>query len=209
MPASSARTASAGSRTARSPPISPSASPRPPPSSCAGPHRRRAPRCGQAPVAVVARDPRVSGEFISAAVAAGLAQLRRRRLRRRRHPDPGRRVPHRRHRRRLRRDGLGVAQPGARQRHQDLRRAAARSSPTSSRTASRHAMAVRKLAADRRPGSAASAGSRTPKTATSCTCSAVAAAPPRRDPRRPRLRARRGGRRLARGVHATPAHASP
>ena len=132
--------------------------------------RRCPPRRGRVPSPCVARDPRISGEFISAAVARGPRQLGRRRARRRRHPDPRRGVPRRRHRRRLRRDDLRLAQPGARQRHQVLRRSAARSCPTRSRTASRPrwpSPSSRRSAAT----SAASAGSPTPKTATSCTSS--------------------------------------
>ena len=79
-------------------------------------------RAGRRPKAVVGRDPRASGEFLSAAVVAGPRLGRRRRPRRRRAAHSGGRVPHRRHGRRLRRDAVRLAQRHARQRHQVLRR---------------------------------------------------------------------------------------
>ena len=65
-------------------------------------------------------------------------QRGRRRAAGRRAADPRGRPPDRRPRRRLRRDDLRVAQPDARQRHQDLRRRAGTSSTTPPRTASRN-----------------------------------------------------------------------
>ena len=85
-------------------------------------------------VAVVGRDPRASGEMLEAAVIAGLTSAGRRRAAGRRAADPGGGLPDPRLRRRLRRDDLGLAQPDARQRHQDLRPAAATNSTTTSRT---------------------------------------------------------------------------
>ena len=76
---------------------------------------------GHRPVAVVGRDPRASGEFLSAAVVAGLASAGVDVLRRRRAAHAGHRLPHRRPRRRPRRHALGLAQPDAGQRHQVLR----------------------------------------------------------------------------------------
>ncbi len=126
---------------------------------------------GRRPVAVVARDPRVSGEFLTAAVAAGLASSGVDVLDAGRHPDPGDRVPDRLHPRRLRRDDLGVAQPRARQRHQVLlvrRHEAPRRGRGPHRVATSASRSSRPSAA----ASAASSDSPTPRTATSCTCSA-------------------------------------
>ena len=50
---------------------------------------------GHRPFAVVGRDPRASGEFLSAAVIAGLASAGDRRAGRRRAAHPGRRLPDR------------------------------------------------------------------------------------------------------------------
>ena len=72
-------------------------------------------------IAVVGRDPRASSEMLEAAVIAGVTSEGRRRTARRRPAHPGGGIPDPRVRRRLRRDDLGVAQPDAGQRHQDLR----------------------------------------------------------------------------------------
>ena len=213
MPASclgfSAPTVSGGSPTATSPPTSPWAWPRRPPSSSARvvtPTSGAPP--GRRPVAVVARDPRVSGEFISAAVAAGLASSGVDVLDAGRHPDPGGRVPDRRHRRRLRRHDLGVAQPGARQRHQVLRR---RRHQAARRGRGPHRGRARPSRSCARPAREVGRIRRFADAEDRYVVHLLgdAAAPPRRHPRRARLRPRRGSRRLARGVHATPARGSP
>ena len=125
---------------------------------------------GKRLTAVVARDPRVSGEFLSAAVDGGPRLLRRRRARRRRAADARDGVPDRRHRCRLRRDGLGIPQSRSRQRHQDLR-ARRCQAPRRGRAAHRARDDSGRSCSPPAPASAASAGSRMPRTATSCTCS--------------------------------------
>ena len=80
---------------------------------------RRADR--RRPVAVVGRDPRTSGEFLEAAVVAGLASSGVDVLRLGVHPDARGRLPDRRAGRRLRRDAVGEPQPGPGQRDQVLR----------------------------------------------------------------------------------------
>ena len=80
------------------------------------------PETGLRPRALVGRDPRASGEFLAAAVCAGLASAGRGRPGRRGHPDARPRAPRREPAgRRPRRHDLGLAQPDARQRHQVLR----------------------------------------------------------------------------------------
>ena len=108
-----------------------------------------------------------------AAVVAGLAVGGGRRLRRGRAAHPGGRLPDRRHRRRLRRHALGVAQRDARQRHQVLRRAAATSCPTTSRTGSRPRMGEEWDPPDRRRRRPRRADAPTATPATSRTCCAV------------------------------------
>ena len=153
---------------------------------------------GRRPVAVVARDPRVSGEFLTAAVSAGLASSGVDVLDAGVHPDAGDGIPHRLDPRRLRRDDLGVAQPGARQRHQVLllrRHEAPRRGRRPHRVLPRQAEA-RPDRRRRRPhpplrrrrGPLRRAPAR------------HAAESPRRPPRRARLRPRRCRRRLARDV---------
>ena len=115
---SSAPTAFAASRTSTSRPSWRCASASPPRTSSA----TTPGRAGRRPKAVVGRDPRASGEFLSAAVIAGLASAGVDVYHAERAAHAGDRVPHRRHPRRLRRDALGVAQRDARQRHQVLRR---------------------------------------------------------------------------------------
>ena len=72
-------------------------------------------------IAVVGRDPRASGEMLEAAVIAGVTSEGRRRAARRCAAHPGSGLPDQRVRRRFRRDDLGLTQPDAGQRHQDLR----------------------------------------------------------------------------------------
>ena len=126
---------------------------------------------GKRLTAVVARDPRVSGEFLSAAVAAGLASSGVDVLDAGVLPTPGGRVPDRRHRCRLRRHGLGIPQSRPRQRHQDLRPRRCQA-PRRGRAAHRARDDRARSCSPPAPASAASAGSRMPRTATSCTCSA-------------------------------------
>ena len=76
---------------------------------------------GKRPTAVLGRDPRISGEFIAAAVAAGLASSGIDVLDAGVIPTPAAAFLVGAVASRLRSDGLGVAQPGARQRHQVLR----------------------------------------------------------------------------------------
>ena len=91
---------------------------------------------GHRPVAVVGRDTRISGQFLEAAVVAGLASAGVDVLRLGVLPTPG--VAHLTGalRRRPRRDDLRHAQPDARQRHQVPRPRGASSSTTPSRTPS-------------------------------------------------------------------------
>ena len=74
---------------------------------------------GHTPFAVVGRDPRASGEFLEAAVVAGLASAGVNVVRLGVLPTRSR-VPHRGLRRRSRRHAVGQSQPDARQRHQVL-----------------------------------------------------------------------------------------
>ena len=76
---------------------------------------------GHRPLAVVGRDPRISGQFLEAAVVAGLASAGVDVLLLGVLPTPGRRLPDRHPRRRPGRRALRLAQPDARQRHQVLR----------------------------------------------------------------------------------------
>ena len=134
-----------------------------------GPVRRRGPRPGRravtsrdtGPVAVVGRDTRISGQFLEAAVVAGLASAGVDVLLLGVLPTPGVAYLTGVARRRPRRDALGLAQPDARQRHQvpRPRRAQARRRHRG-RDRERHARA----AGSARPA-ATSAGSRRTPTA--------------------------------------------
>ena len=73
---------------------------------------------GHRPLAVVGRDTRISGEFLEAAVVAGLLSAGVDVLLLGVLPDARCRVPHRVARRRPRRGALREPQPDARQRHQ-------------------------------------------------------------------------------------------
>ena len=92
--ASSARTGSVGSRTSRSPPSSRSTSPSPLRTSSARPVPSARGRTGRSPSS--GRDTRISGQFLEAAVVAGLASAGRRRAAARRAAHARRRVPDRR-----------------------------------------------------------------------------------------------------------------
>ena len=76
---------------------------------------------GHRPFAVVGRDPRASGEFLEAAVVAGLASAGVDVVRLGVLPTPGVAYLTGIDRRRPRRDAVGQPQPDARQRHQVLR----------------------------------------------------------------------------------------
>ena len=100
--------------TVTSPPSSPSTSPSPLPTSSPS----RGDFEGHRPLAVVGRDTRISGQFLEAAVVAGLASAGVDVLLLGVLPTPGVAYLTDAPRRRPRRDALGLAQPDARQRHQ-------------------------------------------------------------------------------------------
>ena len=153
---------------------------------------------GHRPFAVVGRDTRISGEFLEAAVVAGLASAGVDVLLLGVLPDAGRRVPHRHPRRRPRRDALGVPQPDARQRHQvprarrpqARRRDRARDRATAARAVG--AAARRR----RRPGAAVRRGGRRLRRPPD----RVDRPPARRAQGRPRLRRGRGVRGRSAGA---------
>ena len=154
-----------------------------------------------------ARDPRASGEFLSAAVVAGLASAGVDVLDVGVAADPGAGPPGGRHRRRLRRDAVRLAQPDARQRAEVLR--PRRHQAARRRRGRRRARLPRGRRAPARPAPPSAASTRGPdvepdaRTPTSRTCSPPCRHPARwRAARRRRLRQRRRQRDLARGCCA-------
>ena len=154
--------------------------------------RRACARRASARRAVVARDPGSRASSLTAAVAAGLASLGHRRARRGRDPDAGGRLPGGRHG-----ADFGVMISASHNPAPDngIKFFAFGGTKLPDEVEDRiEARARRAAPSSLRPvaASGASAASRTPRTATSCTCSSTLDVAPRRAARRDRLRPRRG-----------------